>query len=135
MDYIAAIFTRLLSDATLASLVDSFGGSPAVFSGDVVPTDYEFDVKPAVIIGPTLAAPHRDTFTENARAPSVSVRLYGLAGESSKAIDDAAERVRALLHRWKGPPSCTVATGPQAANTSGPAVAGRELVVSAFFTE
>lgn len=134
MDYIAAIFDRLASDSTLATLLGAYGGAPAIFSGDVVPVSYEFGDLPAVVIGPTLSARDRDDFTNFAREARVSVRLFCAAGESSEAIDDAAERVRALLHRWAGPPSCTV-NGPQAANTSGPAFAGRELVVSAFFTE
>lgn len=134
MDYVQAIFQRLTSDAPLVALLDAFGGSPAVFSGDVVPTGYDFGDLPAVVIGPTLSAPDDDTMTERYRRPVISVRLFCKAGESEKAIFDAAEAVRALLHRWRGPPSCTV-NGPQAANTSGPAIAGRELVVSMFFAE
>ena len=137
MDLIASLYDALAADATLTALLAEYGGSPsepAIFSGDVIPVDFDIgaDTKPALIVGPIVSQDDEDDFDGRQRVSVIDVRLYAKAAESASDIDAAAERARIVLHRQILPetggeaPFCRV-SGPVSAPTSSPEIAGRRL--------
>lgn len=137
-DPIASIFAALTADSSLTALLDTRGGAPAVFSGGVLPLDYDVSAVPCVIIGPIEDQRDQDDFTDFARDIDVRVRVFALAGESALALDVAAEAVRAVLHRRNLPasggliPFSRVISGPRETATSGPEITGRGLTARLF---
>jgi hypothetical protein len=91
-----AIYRTLAGDATLAGLVTSYGGLPAVFTADPVPGDA---VLPYVVTAGEVSQSPFDTKTTRGRALLRDVRCYAAAGGSAMTVEAIAERVRALLHR------------------------------------
>lgn len=133
MDPILAIFSALSADAGFTALIDTFDGSPAIFSGDALPAQFQTGALPFVWIRPPHSDANRDTFSTFARGVELDVCLYAQAGESSVAIDAAALEARSVLHRQYLPapsgqrePLCTV-FGPFGAPTSEASIAGRRL--------
>ena len=137
-DPIASIFASLTASAALTALLDTREGAPAVFSGGVLPLDYDVSAVPCVIIGPIEDQRDADTFSGFARFADIRVRLFALAAESSLALDEAAETVRAVLHRQTLSasggltPFSRVISGPRETATSGPEVTGRGLTVRLY---
>lgn len=95
-----AIEARLAGDAELAGLIGAYLGAPAIFKRFPVPADADL---PYVLIG----APVTDE-SEEAMGESLSVRdqerdvtvWFPNDGATAK-LDQAAERIRSLLHRHK----------------------------------
>ena len=97
MTAISKAFSDVLSaDVTLAGLLASYGGSPAVFTADPAPADA---VKPYVVTAGE--AVHRPFDTKLTRGREIwrDVRCYANDTGSADTIEQIAERVRALLHR------------------------------------
>ena len=86
----------LLADVTLAGLLASYGGSPAVFTSDPVPGDA---VKPYVITAGEVVHRPFDTKLTRGREIWRDVRCYADDTGSADTVEQIAERVRALLHR------------------------------------
>lgn len=91
-----AIYERLAGDATLAGLLATYQGNPAVFTVDPAPGDTPLPF--IVTAGEATQAPF-DTKTTRGRELIRDVRCYADANGSAVVIEAIAERVRALLHR------------------------------------
>jgi hypothetical protein len=96
VDLTAALYSRLAEDATLTSLLASYGGGPAIFSADPVPGDAEL---PYIVSAGEVTQTPADTKTTRGRQVWRDVRCYTTANGSAGAVEEIAERVRALLHR------------------------------------
>jgi len=99
-----AIFNQLSGDSALAAMLASYAGGPAIFSSDPVPLDAAL---PYVCWSGAIHDAPFGGKAENAtgREIRLDIRIYAQgtleadgSSSSSKAIDDIAERVRALLH-------------------------------------
>lgn len=92
----AAIYNVLAGDATLAGLLSTYQGQPAVFTTDPAPGDA---VLPYIVTPGEIAQVPFDTKTTRGRTATRDVRCYSAASGSAMAVEAIAERVRALLHR------------------------------------
>lgn len=126
-----AIYDRLVADATLASLLATYGGDPAVVIGDEDTLPEDLDPPFVQIAGPGYDEPN-DTKTDDGREIEIVLRAYADATGSTLIADQIAERCRTLLHRQ---PS-GLADGAYISRCSGPLVAptdaslyGREITV------
>jgi len=93
----AAICDRLAGDATLAGMLATWNGEPAMFTADPPPEGAELPY--IVSAGQASDAPF-DTKVTRGRALLRDVRCYAPA-DGSTLIEVLAERVRALLHRHR----------------------------------
>jgi len=94
---ISKAFSDVLSaDVTLAGLLASYGGSPAVFTADPAPADA---VKPYVVTAGEAVHRPFDTKTTRGREIWRDVRCYAAVGDSAVVVEAIADRVRTLLHR------------------------------------
>ena len=114
----AAIHDVLADDATLAAMLATYGGEPAVFTTDPAPGDATL---PYIVSAGDVAQVPADTKTTRGRTVTRDVRCYTEATGSAAAVETIAERVRALLHRQTIAISdfeCVVAdcSGPMAAD-------------------
>jgi hypothetical protein len=92
-----SIHARLSGDASLASLLATYRGAPAVFTADV-PEDAELPY--VVAVGEVTYEPF-DSKTTRGRRLTRDARCYAPAGGSAIVVEQIAERVRALLHRYR----------------------------------
>lgn len=91
-----AIYDVLADDATLAGLLSTYGGEPAVFTTDPAPGDAEL---PYIVTAGEVSQAPFDTKTTRGRDIMRDVRCYADASGSAVDVEAIAERVRALLHR------------------------------------
>lgn len=91
-----SIYDRLALDGTLAAMISTYKGSPAVFTTDPAPGDA--DLPYIVTAGEVSQAPF-DTKTSRGRSLIRDVRCYADGNGSAVVVEAMAERVRALLHR------------------------------------
>lgn len=91
-----AVHKQLSEDATLAALVASYGGEPAIFTTDPAPGDAAL---PYIVAATVPVQTPFDTKTTRGRSTWLDVRCYAPASGSAMAINAIAERSRALLHR------------------------------------
>lgn len=96
MNLTAALYDLLTGDATLAALLATYNGSPAVFTTDPAPGDAE---KPYIVSAGHVVDLPFDTKTSLGREVQRDVRCYAEADGSAVVVEAIAERVRALLHR------------------------------------
>ena len=96
MNLTAALYDLLTGDATLAALLATYNGSPAVFTTDPAPGDAE---KPYLVSAGHVVDLPFDTKTGLGREVQRDVRCYAEADGSAVVVEAIAERVRALLHR------------------------------------
>jgi hypothetical protein len=92
----AAIQSRMANDATLAALLATYDGVPAVFTTDPVPGDATLPY--VVSAGEAVNTPF-DTKTTLGRKIWRDVRCYDNAGGSAVKVEAIADRVRVLFHR------------------------------------
>jgi len=92
-----AIFNVLSNDATIAAMLSTYEGLPAVISADEVPNDVK---RPYVVIDGAMHDEPWDGKVEevHGREIHLDIRMYTDATGSVVALDAIAERVRALLH-------------------------------------
>lgn len=90
------IHALLVEDATLAGLLNTYGGEPAVFTMDPAPGDAQL---PYIVTAGEVSTAPFDTKTTRGREIMRDVRCYDAADGSAAAVEAIAERVRALLHR------------------------------------
>jgi len=114
----AAIHDVLAGDATLAAMLTTYGGEPAIFTTDPAPGDATL---PYIVSAGEVAQTPFDTKTTRGRMVIRDVRCYTDATGSAAAVEAIAERVRVLLHRQTIAISdfeCVVAdcSGPMAAD-------------------
>ena len=87
---------RLAGDATLASMITSFNGAPAVFIGRVP----EGASMPFIVItGPVSDLPRDDKGSKQGRELLLDFRVTMRASGSTKQVSLAGGRMRELLHR------------------------------------
>jgi hypothetical protein len=93
-----ALYDTLTADVTLAALLATYEGAPAVFTTDPAPQDASLPY--IVSAGAVSQAPY-DTKDSNARGRTLlrDVRCYTARDGSAETVEEIAERVRALLHR------------------------------------
>jgi hypothetical protein len=94
----AAIYARLAGDETLASLLASYQGEPAVFTTDPAP---ESAVLPFIVTAGSVTESPFDTKTTRGRTVWRDVRCYAPATGSARPVEEIAERARWLLHRYR----------------------------------
>jgi hypothetical protein len=92
----APIHDRMSSDVTLASLLNTYGGLPAVFTTDPSPGDA---IPPYIVSAGEVSQPPWDTKTSRGRQITRDVRCYAPNSGSVAVVEAMAERVRALFHR------------------------------------
>lgn len=92
----AAIYDRLANDATLAGLLATYGGLPAVFTMDPAPGDATL---PYIVTAGEVTQTPWDTKQTRGRELIRDVRCYAADNGSAETVEAIAERVRALLHR------------------------------------
>lgn len=97
-----AIFSRLSGDATLTALLGKTATVPSIFTKRPIPTGAGY---PLVIVGPVVSDQHADAISSVGRQIAIDVSVHGKAADQYNATVDAAERIRALLHRSKVTPS------------------------------
>lgn len=91
-----ALYDRLAADSTLAALLSTYNGRPAIFTPDLVPEDAQL---------PYISAPGEgtqrpwDTKTTRGFQIMRDIRCYADPGGSAVVIETIADRVQALLHR------------------------------------
>ena len=91
-----ALYERLAGDATLAALLATYEGKPAIFTPDLAPDDAELPYISAP--GEGSQAPF-DTKTTRGLRVMRDIRCYASPDGSAVIIEQIAERVRVLLHR------------------------------------
>ncbi len=91
-----AIHDVLADDETLAAMLATYEGDPAVFTTDPAPGDA---VLPYIVTAGEVVANPADTKTTLGRELWRDVRCYAEASGSAVTVEAIAERVRALLHR------------------------------------
>ena len=98
----AAFYQRLVNDSVLADLLTEYPaglGVPAVFTDDRVPQDAQL---PYIVTSGETANEPSDTKNSEGRRPFRDVYCYA-PHQSTKLVEDIAERVRELFHRHKLP--------------------------------
>lgn len=91
-----AIWETLAEDSTLAGLLSSYGGKPAIFTVDPAPGDA---VLPYIISAGEAVNEPFDTKTTRGREIIRDIRCYSESANSSELIEEIADRVRVLFHR------------------------------------
>lgn len=86
----------LVGDATLAGLLATYGGAPAIFTGATVPEDA---VLPYLVSVAAVADEPADTKNSTGREIVRDIACYAPATGSATAVAAIAERVRGLFHR------------------------------------
>lgn len=92
----AAIHSRLANDGTLAALLATYGGEPALFTTDPAPGDA---VLPYIVTAGEVSQTPFDTKQTLGRRLQRDVRCYAVDNGSAIVVEQIAERVRVLLHR------------------------------------
>lgn len=87
---------RLAGDATLAGLLNTYGGEPAVFTVDPAPGDATL---PYIVTAGEVSVAPFDTKTTRGRTIVRDIRCYDAADGSAITVEAIAERARALFHR------------------------------------
>lgn len=96
MNVTPAIYALLADDATLASLLATYAGLPAVFTTDPAPGNAEL---PYIVTAGAVSDVPFDTKDKVGRQIMRDVRCYAAATGSTAVVEAMAERVRELLHR------------------------------------
>ena len=96
----SAIYDRLSGDETLTGLLAIYKGLPAIFTTDPAPGDTGL---PFIVTAGEVTQVPSDTKTTRGRELTRDVRCYANADGSAVVIETIAERVYALLHRYKMP--------------------------------
>lgn len=92
----AAFEDRLKGDGTLAGLLNTYGGQPAVFTTDPAPGDAEL---PYIVTAGEVSVAPFDTKLTRGRTITRDIRCYDAADGSAVTVEAIAERARALFHR------------------------------------
>lgn len=131
----AAVYDRMANDATLTALLATYQGEPAIFTIQPVPGDASM---PYIVTTGEMSQAPFDTKVERGRRAFRDVRCYATADGTAVTIEEIAERVRTLFHRY----SLTVSGfGVVVANVVGPVEAdeqdayGRILTVEFMLME
>lgn len=123
---------RLVADATLVALLDTYRGQPAVIVADDGTVPEDMPRRFVVVIADLPTDEPNDTKDKDGRDQTLMVRTYDKATGSTKGIDAVAERIRFLFHRKPAglAPGAYVATcsGPFSAPTDS-ALYGRQVEV------
>ena len=129
------IYDRLADDTTLTDLLATYRDGPAIFTTDPAPGDAS---RPYIVTAGEVTQSPFDTKNSRGRRAWRDVRCYANADGSSLTIEMIAERVRALLHRYR---LDIDGFGVLVAECNGPVTAdeedayGRILTVQYLFTE
>jgi len=91
-----AIYDELAGDATLAGLLATYDGGPAIFTADPAPGAA---VKPYLVTAGEVSQGPCDPKNSRGRELRRDVRCYDEATGGAARVEAIAERVRALLHR------------------------------------
>ena len=130
-----AVYDRLTGDATLAGMLATYRGGPAVFTTDPAPGDASL---PYIVTAGEVAQSPADTKVDRGRRAFRDVRCYTAADGSAMLVESMAERVRTLFHRYE---LTVTGFGVIVANCVGPVAAdeqdayGRILTVEFLLTE
>lgn len=132
-----AFYDRLRGDGTLTAMLATYEGAPAVFTTDPAPPDA---VLPYIVTAGEFAIEPFDTKTLEGRTVYRDIRCYAAEDGSATLIEDIAERVRALFHRYALPVAgfstvlCNV-SGPTVAPDDDETVTGRLVSVRLVLQE
>lgn len=98
MNLTAAVYDRLVADVTLAGLLATYGGGPAVFTVDPAPGNATL---PYIVSAGEVAQSPFEAKNALGREVIRDVRCYAAATGSAVTVEAIAERVRALFHRYE----------------------------------
>lgn len=132
-----AFYDRLVGDSALTALLAEYRGAPAIFTNDPAPPDA---LPPYIVTAGEFAVAPFDTKTLYGRTVYRDIRCYAAERGSAEQIEDIAERVRALFHRYELPVSgfttmlCDV-SGPTPAPDDDEQVTGRIVSVRLVLQE
>ena len=92
-----ALYDLLAGDATLAGLLASYRGGPAIFTTQPIPPDAPM---PYVLIQPPASDTSIRSLDNNeiGREVERDVSIFGVATGSNRMIQDSAERIRTITH-------------------------------------
>ena len=91
-----AMYDRLAGDATLAGLLNTYDGAPAVFTTDPAPGNA---LLPYIVTAGDVSNAPFDTKTSRGNTIFRDVRCYDSVTGSAARVEQIAQRVRALFHR------------------------------------
>jgi hypothetical protein len=116
-----AVAAKLAGDATLAGLLSSFAGVPAVFTARPVP---EGATAPFLLTEGSVADVAEDTLRRFGRRITRDISIWFPADDDPTNLETAAERVRTLFHKQPLAVAghhhvMTLASGPVPAPDSG----------------
>jgi hypothetical protein len=126
----AACIARLIGSTDLVGLVGTFKGQPAIFGKRPVP---QGALRPYISLGPVVASTAFDTKDRQGRRIARDIGCYIDDAGVADPVDEMAELVRDLFHRYALPVNgfdtlVTVASGPIVAPTD-ETVLGRLVMV------
>lgn len=98
MNLTTAVYERLAGDPTLAALLATYEGEPAIFTTDPAPGDASL---PYIVTAGEVAQAPFDAKNARGREVYRDVRCYASASGSTVTVEAIAERVRTLLHRHR----------------------------------
>lgn len=98
MSLSTAVYDRLVADATLTAMLDTYRGNPAVIVSDAGDVPENVRAPFVIIAGPSSDVPN-DSKQCDGREIIVAVRCYTKATGSTLAVANIAEQIRTLLHR------------------------------------
>ena len=97
-----AFFDRLVNDSALTALLGTFKGSPSIFTKTPLPPDVSLETNGPYILttGEASQDPGSlDTKNSVGREIVRDIRCFADIAQSTKVVEDVAERVRDLFHR------------------------------------
>lgn len=131
MSIVGDIHARLVGDVTLAGMLATYRGAPAVITTDDDGVMEDVEAPFVIVAGADVDDPY-DAKDTDGRDRLIAVRVYADATGSVALVDSIAERVRALLHRQPA----GLGDGSFVADCSGPITAptdtafyGRQLTL------
>lgn len=96
----AAIYTLLVGTASITSKIGTYGGNPAVFTGEA-PEQFDTEANAFVVLN-GVAAPIWDTHDTPGYQTMIDVRCYAPRTGSVKELNALTQAVREAIH-WASP--------------------------------
>jgi hypothetical protein len=130
-----AIYAALSGSAALTAKLGTFDGGPAIFTQEPIP---DAATRPVVLASRTISDEPDDPIGQGVEGRIIArdIAVYGSATANFRAVVEAAEIIRGLIHRKRIVVSgwqtvIVLASGPVVAPVDGPQEIGR--LITAIF--
>lgn len=140
LDIQSGVFARLNGDVSLANMLASWKGRPAIV-GEPIPPDFEVAAEePSIIVSTPTSQEHEADSTSRYRRVEMRVRAYHKPDGSTLKLDQVAERIVEVMRTWDGAITGGIVrngavSGPAPAPAEDPALEGRVVIVRLFIEE